>query len=370
MSDVSSNQSIHEKQSKVRKQVKQSKATEIADEMKIKSKSKNEMTIQSTESESNQDNEDIRNKKKPKKQIDEGRSQGNLIGSKELSGDARSQHKDEKHRDGVINQDINKKQSKYIHEQSSVHLSTEPPITPFRGEDHELSNLYALSIPITYKGSNYYSVEHAYKTEKAKCYDREDLKLVIEEMKNAKHMMLEINQQLKESETEENKAKWKNKKVRVMKELLFEKFKSCDEFRNTVLQSKNGQFVEVTSHLFWGSGLSLRDTLSTDRKDWPGLNVMGDLLEDLYNSHTQNNLQCNKSTQVDLIHASVPTKINTSQTNADPNPKDLQIKTLSCRVASLESKIIELEKHVQELERNISHQKMPKDNMICYYFDK
>ena len=69
-------------------------------------------------------------------------------------------------------------------------------VRAFRGKKDVLSNLYPVTNKVVYKNVEYHSVEHGYKSQKAKCHGREDLALKVMEIQGAPAMMRMIDSEL------------------------------------------------------------------------------------------------------------------------------------------------------------------------------
>ncbi len=86
----------------------------------------------------------------------------------------------------------------------------------------------------------------------------------------------------KEISEEENKV-WEEQSTEVMKELLWIKSESCQEFHQTLIQSGSNILAEATRDTFWGTGLDMKITTVTKPEYWPGANQLGVMLMDLRN---------------------------------------------------------------------------------------
>ena len=66
-----------------------------------------------------------------------------------------------------------------------------------------------------------------------------------------------------------------------MKDLLVEKAKTCEPFRNCLLTSQDKILAESTRNLRWGTGLSKWVTENTKHSFWHGQNLLGVMLMDV-----------------------------------------------------------------------------------------
>ena len=65
-----------------------------------------------------------------------------------------------------------------------------------------------------------------------------------------------------------------------MEEVLTQKITSCDEFKNSLINSGNLRLVEaVKSDSYWSCGLNPKEASTTKSKYYPGENRFGLLLE-------------------------------------------------------------------------------------------
>ena len=73
---------------------------------------------------------------------------------------------------------------------------------------------------------------------------------------------------------------WHSIKIGVIEEVLSQKITSCDEFKNSLINSGNKRLVEaVKSDRYWSCGLNPKEASTTKSKYYPGENRFGLLLE-------------------------------------------------------------------------------------------
>ena len=72
---------------------------------------------------------------------------------------------------------------------------------------------------------------------------------------------------------------WHSFKHCVMREVLHAKADSCPRFKQELMQTGDRKLVEATRDLFWASGLSPKESVSTQPGYYPGLNQLGRVLE-------------------------------------------------------------------------------------------
>lgn len=127
-----------------------------------------------------------------------------------------------------------------------------------KGHENPLSNFFLCAI--TWDSNKFYSAEHAYQFSKAMYHNKTEL---AEEMKKAdtanKVKMLSKSINPLES--------WINKRCKVMKDILVEKFKQVEKFRSALLATGNKPLAHDVVDLFWGTG-----------KNFKGQNMFGKLL--------------------------------------------------------------------------------------------
>ena len=82
---------------------------------------------------------------------------------------------------------------------------------------------------------------------------------------------------------EENRRAWEDVNFDVLRELLREKARTCEQFYNCLMMYKDKLLAEATVNKRWGTGLSKWVTNVTKPKFWPGQNLMGVLLMELTN---------------------------------------------------------------------------------------
>ena len=77
-------------------------------------------------------------------------------------------------------------------------------------------------------------------------------------------------------EMEENtRIEWEDENMDVMKDLLVKQTKSCELFRNCLLENHDKFLGECTQNLRWGTGMSKWMTEHTNVRFWPGNNILG-----------------------------------------------------------------------------------------------
>ena len=131
-----------------------------------------------------------------------------------------------------------------------------------------LISIRAFGVPEPFK-----SVEHAWFWKMASDLGKHELATRIKDAEHAgkaKYLSKEME--------ENSRIEWEDENMDVMKDLLVKKTKSCELFRNCLLENHEKFLGECTQNLRWGTGLSKWMTEHTNVRFWPGNNLLGRLL--------------------------------------------------------------------------------------------
>ena len=134
------------------------------------------------------------------------------------------------------------------------------------------SNYYICKIRVF--GMDFLSSEHAYQWRFAKDVGTNKLAneiLMAPSPSYAKQIASKIPRHLHNN--------WHSIKICIMKQILHAKADYVPRFREELIQSEGKQLVEATRDLYWSSGLSPKDTQTTDTSYYPGRNQLGRVLE-------------------------------------------------------------------------------------------
>ena len=157
---------------------------------------------------------------------------------------------------------------------------------------------------------------------------------------------------------------WHSIKLNVMKEILHAKADYNSRFKEELILSDGKKLVESTKDIFWASGMSPRDTTSTLPSFYPGLNQLGNVLNqvrsDLLNEAAQEqqfklhahksgamnlhvNIQAKNTDQSDLTHTitNISDTIPISPTPIPNDIMDLLVTPISAPTDTLKDKITE-----------------------------
>ena len=149
----------------------------------------------------------------------------------------------------------------------------EGTIQAFRGYQHPLSNHYSTPIRAFGVPEPFKSVEHAWFWKMASDLGKHELATRIKDAEHAgkaKYLSKEME--------ENSRIEWEDENMDVMKDLLVKKTKSCELFRNCLLENHEKFLGECTQNLRWGTGLSKWMTEHTNVRFWTGNNLLGRLL--------------------------------------------------------------------------------------------
>ena len=124
-------------------------------------------------------------------------------------------------------------------------------------------------------GHTFHSSEQAYQWKFTNYVGRHDLGeeiLASTTPENAKEIASRVPRHMQKD--------WHSIKIGVMEEVLSQKITSCDEFKNSLINSGNERLVEaVKSDRYWSCGLNPKEASTTKSKYYPGENRFGLLLE-------------------------------------------------------------------------------------------
>ena len=180
-------------------------------------------------------------------------------------------------------------------------------IHAFKSYQHPLSNHF----PCQLKAYNhtFKSLEHAYFWRMATEMGKLE---IAEEIKNSRHAG-EAKRLSKEIATEEERWRWEQENIKTMQNLLCNKAKDCEQFRECLLENRGRTLAEATHSKFWATGLTPYITERTAPKFWPGQNMLGVLLMELtqqlieedYQVREVNQQERTKDSDDIIIHAEV-----------------------------------------------------------------
>ena len=148
----------------------------------------------------------------------------------------------------------------------------ESDIVAIRSPKHVLSNFYTCTVKMF--NQEFTSSEQAYQWRFAKYVELDDITAEIMASRTpaeAKDIASRIPRHLHRD--------WHSFKHCVMREVLHAKADSCPRFKQELIQTGDRKLVEATRDLFWASGLSPKESASTQPGYYPGLNQLGRVLE-------------------------------------------------------------------------------------------
>ncbi len=152
-------------------------------------------------------------------------------------------------------------------------------VDAFRGSKYELSNLHKCpdGCVITEGNKVFPSSEHRYQFSKLKAHNKVEEAFKLLEEPDPFKVMQKAKVLVPESETS---AEWKASAVSEMEESNLLKFRTCSHARDRLLASKI-TIAEAMADHFWGTGLTMEQTVQCLPEFWLSHNHMGRILMDL-----------------------------------------------------------------------------------------
>ena len=148
----------------------------------------------------------------------------------------------------------------------------------FSGYLHPLSNHFMTPIRVFNEEEPFKSIEHALFWKMAVDFGLDDL---AEKIRNATHagVVKSLSKEIEETE----RISWEERNMETIKGLLIEKARSCQRFKDCLIENKEKILAESTHNKRWGTGLSKWLTECTKPSFWPGNNILGMMLMDISN---------------------------------------------------------------------------------------
>lgn len=141
----------------------------------------------------------------------------------------------------------------------------------FAGEGAPLSNLYPCKI--SSDGGTFASAEHMYQYLKCRALDDHSTARKILLITSPRDAMLE-------GKSVKTSREWcESQGADIMKKVIAAKYNQVPQFRDLVEANSDKSFVEASRHPIWGCGIPLSSTTELDNGEFPGRNLMGDLLQ-------------------------------------------------------------------------------------------
>ena len=148
------------------------------------------------------------------------------------------------------------------------------PIYVFKSFQHPMSNHYPCNLVMF--GQEFKSFEHVLFWRMALGVEKPYLAFRI---KDAKHAG--VAKSMNHEMTDDERHKWEDENEDVIKDMLFEKFKQVQEFRQCLIDNQGKQFAEAGRSMRWATGLGPYITERTDPEYWPGKIFLGKTLTDM-----------------------------------------------------------------------------------------
>ena len=155
-------------------------------------------------------------------------------------------------------------------------------IVPFKGYQHVLSNHYPCQLVIYDK--HFKSLEHAYFWRMSTEFGKHDLAT---EIQNSPHAGV-AKKLSKRIADDEERLKWEQDNIAIMRELLEVKAEQCLPFHDCLIEHKDSVLAEATPSKYWATGVSPFVTQNCSPDFWPGQNMLGVLLMELTEALLQN----------------------------------------------------------------------------------
>ena len=149
----------------------------------------------------------------------------------------------------------------------------ENSIYAFKSYQNPLSNHYPCELIMFGEVIPFKSFEHALFWKMAMDHGKPSMAYFIKEAEHA-GVAKTMSKVMPDAEREE----WEDENKDVIKCMLYEKFKQCPEFRQTISDNKDATFAEAGSNMKWASGLPPHITQKTNPDFWPGENMLGKLI--------------------------------------------------------------------------------------------
>ncbi len=148
------------------------------------------------------------------------------------------------------------------------------PIYAFKSFEHPLSNHYPCKLLMFQE--EFKSYEHALFWKMATDLNKPHLATRIKDSVHAG-----VAKTLSNEMEEEAQQKWEDSNDTLIRNMLYEKFKQVQAFRQCLIDNRDKQFAEAGRNLRWATGLSPYVSEKTAPEFWPGLNYLGALLTEM-----------------------------------------------------------------------------------------
>ncbi len=150
------------------------------------------------------------------------------------------------------------------------------PIYAFKSYQNPMSNHFPCDLDVFDENIPFKSWEHAFFWRMAIDLGEP---LLAANIKNSKHAG--VAKSLSKRMNEEQRHNWEDDNLDIIENLLYEKFKQCEPFRECLINNKEKIFAEATTDKKWATGLSPYISQYTDPEYWPGKNLLGQLLTNM-----------------------------------------------------------------------------------------
>lgn len=154
---------------------------------------------------------------------------------------------------------------------TSVGSSSTDMHTFFSGEYSPLSNLYSCKLKIN--ETEYNSTEQYFQYQKCIAHEKPEIAMKVMSASTSREAM-GIGKQVRYSD------EWaKTTGIEILEKAIAEKIQCVPEFAKTLRECKDKLFAEATRHPIWGIGIQFSDNRKSNKNNWNGQNLMGQLLD-------------------------------------------------------------------------------------------
>ncbi len=150
------------------------------------------------------------------------------------------------------------------------------PIYAFKSYRNPMSNHYPCDLVLFDEITPFKSWEHGFFWKMAIELGNPHL---VANIKNATYAG--VAKSLSKKMDEKDRHEWEDDNRETIENLLYEKFKQCEPFRQCLIDNKDKIFAEATSDKRWATGLSPFVSQYTAPEYWPGKNLLGEIITNM-----------------------------------------------------------------------------------------
>ncbi len=157
-------------------------------------------------------------------------------------------------------------------------LPKDNTILAFKGYQNPLSNHFPCNLLMFNQKEPFRSLEHALFWKMAMDLKKPDL---ANSIKNAKHAG--VAKSLSKNISETDRHHWEQNNEALIENMIIEKLRQCEPFKNIVMENQGKIFAEATMDKRWGTGLAPHISEKTMPNFWPGKNMLGNIITNMAN---------------------------------------------------------------------------------------